>query len=177
MKRLLDVLSKRLLWKRNGAMIYIETAFRIFDIRHVGTCATCMRISFMTMLLSWVSVLASVAFDTKATMQVSAGSVFFTLLWLAHILRYAARSTPSYDPQNKSRRLAIRFGVALISGAAISVAFPFQAHADSGCGGWAGNSGCEPCSNYGNARCMRQNASCGCYYCRSCGEDCGNNVC
>lgn len=158
-------------------MISLSAIIRMFDIRHVGTCPTCMRISFVTMFLSWICVIGTLAFADRATMLMSGVSVFLTLLWLTHVIRYAIRSTQSDQPQNQSRRLAIRLGTAVLGGAAVSVAFPFQARADSACGGWGGNSGCDPCSQYGNARCMRQNSSCGCYYCRSCGSDCGQNVC
>ncbi len=158
-------------------MVSLSAIIRAFDIRHVGSCPTCMRISFLTMFLSWVSVLCALALDLKATTLISAVSILLTLLWLTHVVRYAMRSTHSDQPQNKSRRLAIRLGTAAIGAAAMSVAFPLQARADSACGGWGGGSNCPPCSDYGYGPCMRQNAGCGCYYCRSCGNNCGETVC
>lgn len=151
---------------------------RIFDIRQVGTCPTCMRISFLVMVFSWVNTAGVWLLSLNAASLVGAISILFTLLWMAHIVRRAVWSTRSYRPQDQSRRLAIRFALALAGSAAISVALPRSARADSGCGGWGGNSGCPPCSDYGRGECMRQNSGCGCYYCHSCGADCPqDNTC
>jgi hypothetical protein len=152
------------------------TIIRMFDLRHVGTCPTCMRISFLAMIFCWTVTLVVLACDANA-IPLTAMAIVLTLLWVAHIFRWAVLSTRTFQPQDNSRRLTLRFALALAGSAVISIAFPWEARADSGCGGWAGNSGCPPCSDYGNGACMRQNSSCGCYYCRSCGENCGNNVC
>lgn len=152
--------------------------FRAFDIRHIGSCPTCLRVSFFTMVSSWLFLVASLSLGLAVPPLADALPVLFSLLWLAHVVRRATLSVRHDQLRtNSTRRVALRFALAVMGAAAVSVAFPWEARADSGCGGWAGNSGCEPCSNYGVARCMRQNSSCGCYYCRSCGSDCGDNVC
>jgi hypothetical protein len=158
-------------------MAPLSAIIRMFDIRHVGTCPTCMRISFGAMILSWVFTFGVLTVDFATAAFLFGISVLLTLLWLAHIVRRAVQSVLSDQSQIESRRLALRFGVSLAGAAVTSIAFPGRSRADSACGGWG--SSCEPCtSQYGSrGNCMRQNSSCGCYYCRSCGNGCGNNVC
>jgi hypothetical protein len=80
----------------------------------------------------------------------------------------AIRFTSANQPESHPRRLAIRSFARAVAGAAVmSVAFPWQAHAQSACGGWSGGNGCRPCN-----RCQRQTNDCVCFDCRSCGPDC-----
>jgi uncharacterized membrane protein len=157
---------------------FIRTVTHIFDVRYIGTCPTCMRISFCSMILSWCCLLGNFALDPSEMWLSLAASVVFTLLWLLHITRRALLVTYYDKPSDPSRRLALRFALSVAGAAATSAAFPGQARADSACGGWGPGSDCEPCSNYGRGECMKQNAGCGCYYCHSCGADCPqDNVC
>lgn len=152
-------------------MITLSSIIRSFDLRHIGTCPTCMRISFLAMILSWLLAYVAITVDSNATVLIGIATVSLTLLWLAHITTRVMRSIPSNLPQDNSRRLAIRtLAKAAVGAALMSATFPWQAHADSGCGGWAGNSGCRSCNS-----CQRQTADCRCYSCRSCGNNCSGN--
>jgi len=153
-------------------MVRLSSIIRTFNVRNIGTCATCMRISFLAMALSWLLVLAALTLDLNAKVLIYAVSIGLTLLWLAHIITRAARSMHPSGADDYSRRLAIRTFVKAAVGAAVvsGAAFPWQAHADSGCGGWSGNSGCSPCS-----ACQRQTSDCQCYSCRSCGSNCSGS--
>jgi hypothetical protein len=95
---------------------------RMLDIRHVGTCPRCMRISFLAMTSSWIFTLGLLALGFNATFLIAI-SIVLTLLWVAHVVRRTTRSTHSHQPQDNSRRLAFRLALALIGSAAISVAF------------------------------------------------------
>lgn len=154
-------------------MYYVRTVFNVFDPRKLGTCPTCMRISFYLMVVT----LVALVFCTKDTpiwwFALSAASIF-TATWLLHVVARVSRNVAADLPQ-PSRREALRsIGMTALksAGAAalISSAIPWQAKADSGCGGWAGNSGCTPCGP-----CQRQTSSCGCYSCRSCGNNCSGS--
>src|SRR5215469_6518028 len=61
----------------------------------LGRCPTCMRISFLAALLSWV--LAAMAFavthEGLVHLAASALAAGFTLLWFAHLAAFAWRST------------------------------------------------------------------------------------
>lgn len=159
-------------------MSFVRTVIHMFDMRYIGTCPTCMRISFILMILLWCCLFAAFVLDLKGIWLVLAASAVFTPIWLVHIARRALLITKKQDdPSDASKRLALRLALAVVSAAGTSIAFPWQAKADSGCGGWAGNSGCEPCySQFGqNGWCMRQDGNCGCYYCHSCGANCPGN--
>lgn len=149
-------------------MLTLSSIARMFDVRLLGTCPTCMRISFLAMILSWAFVLGALLFDLNAQVLISVASIGLTLLWLAHIITRAKLSIPHDRPENHSRRLAIRtIANAAVGAAVMTVAFPWQAHAISGCGGWSGSSCPNKCTS-----CERQNADCECYTCRSCGSTC-----
>ena len=142
----------------------------IFDLRRIGMCDRCLRTSFVAMICAWIVVFIAnqLAYPTGPIALIS---ISLTALWLAHIVTRASRSTQPAELENNARRRALRsFGRAIVGAAGLSVAFPWQAHADSGCGGWAGNSGCLPCT-----RCSRQDRNCNCYSCRSCGSNCNGN--
>jgi hypothetical protein len=156
-------------------MITPSTIIRAFDLRHIGTCPTCIRVSFWVMILSWLIVAIALILDLKnAAPVISVVASALTLLWLAHIIMRAINSVRPDRLDDPSRRLALgSFAVtaakAAIGAVVMSAAvFPSQlARADSGCGGWAGNSGCVLCGD-----CYRQTANCQCYPCRSCGNNC-----
>jgi hypothetical protein len=150
----------------------LSSIVRTFDLRHVGECPTCMRISFMAMSLAALATIASslLGLNTALFAMLAVG---LALLWLAHIVTRAIRSARRHHQADPSRRLAIRTFAQVAVGAAAMSAIPWGAHADSGCGGWAGNSGCRPCAS----SCQRQRNDCSCYSCRSCGNNCGNAAC
>lgn len=150
---------------------------KMFDMRNVGTCPKCIRLSFLTMLLVCASACYLWTFGVIGTLAFFGISIPFMCLWMAHVIRRASLSFRLHRQHDGSKRLALRLGLALMGSVATSIAFPWDARADSACGGWGGNSGCDSCDRYGVGRCMRQNSACGCYYCRSCGSDCGDNVC
>lgn len=159
-------------------MLLLSSIIRSFDLRNIGTCPTCIRISFLSMAVFWVFVFVAYLVNLHAELPLLVGSVVFTVLWLAHVFARGIRSIPTNQPESLSRRIAIRaFARAALGAVAVSVALiPSRASADSGCGGWAGNSGCQPLSGPW-ARCYRQRTDCSYYACRSCGNDCGSNVC
>lgn len=168
-----------LLKSRGGGnpMPTLSSIIRAFDIRNVGTCPTCMRISFAVMLSSWVLLACALFFTSAASIVVAVLSTALTVLWIAHIVARSAQSIRTWViPENQSRRLAIRKAVMAVLGAAAMSAMSSKAYADSGCGGWAGNSGCAPLTGPW-ARCYRQRTDCSYYACRSCGNDCGDTVC
>jgi len=152
-----------------------SAVMRSFDLRHVGTCGTCMRISFAAMSASWV--LLGGAFwlwpDTVAVASI--GPIALTAIWIAHIAARSSRVVCSELPESYSRRLAIRTAIMATAGAAAMSVVSTKARADglSPCGGWGGGaeSGCKPCPN----NCYRQNDECGCARCDSCCH--GGNEC
>jgi hypothetical protein len=152
----------------------LASVIQTFNLRHVGVCPTCVRISFRVMILSWVIVLNALALNLYAhPMMILVPSCGLTLLWSAHVITRALRSMPMQRLGDPSRRLAIRAFVKAAAGAAVMsvAATSRQARADSGCGGWAGNSGCGgPVGP-----CQRQTVDCRVYSCRSCGEGCTGN--
>src|SRR6267154_1560730 len=87
-------------------MVTLSSILRTLDLRHVGTCPTCMRISFLAMVLSWLLVLGALTLGLNATLLISIGSAGLTLLWLTHVITRAIRSIN--PPENHSRRLAIQ---------------------------------------------------------------------
>jgi hypothetical protein len=154
-----------------------------FDLRNLGRCPTCMRISFASMIASWLLTLSAVALGWQSTAFIILLAVAFSLVWLAHIVRRATLDISHNEPVELGRRLALRSTArnvmgAIFGAAALSVSFSSSVRADSGCGGWAGNNQCTNyCSNEsgGPTRCQRQTANCSCYYCRSCGSGCSGN--
>jgi hypothetical protein len=150
---------------------------RAFDLRHVGQCPTCMRISFGLMALSWTLVFTAAAMDLSA-LPMTVGSAGLTFVWLAHIMTRSIQSVVARTTFSDSRRKTLKALAKGILAAALVSAFPLPAHALSGCGGWAGNSGCSGCRDgTGVTSCERQDNDCTCYFCRSCGNGCGENVC
>jgi hypothetical protein len=148
---------------------------RILNTSRLGTCPTCTRIAFLAATFSWSLPLIASIFGREGVLFILVAPVGLTLLWIAHVIMAARRSAHSNLPENLSRRLAMwTFAKSIISAAAIS-ALPIAARADSGCGGWAGNSGCSPCPDY-MRHCYRQDSNCMCYACRSCGDDCPNEA-
>jgi hypothetical protein len=134
-----------------------------------------MRISFATMIASWLLVCAAWRLWPASAMVASIGALGLTAIWVAHIAARSTRVVRSELPENYSRRLAIRTAVAALAGAALVSVVATKAHADglSNCGGWGGGpeSGCKPCPN----NCYRQNDECGCARCDSCCH--GGNEC
>lgn len=146
---------------------------RALDITKVGMCPTCMRVSFLTFIGFLILTFGAQVLNLPGKEALFVTTVFFALLWASHVVRRAALSSYDRPGASSSRRRALRFGMTLAGAAAMSVAFPWQARADSACGGWGQGSGCEPCPS----NCMRQDSNCGCFQCRSCGANCGDDVC
>ena len=162
-------------------MEQFKDLWKSFDLRHIGLCSICMRMSFKAALFAAVFWLATLALLAPAAIQLITGLLTAVLacLWLAHVARRAHLKLIEQDQPDMHRRYALGRVLAVLAGAiSVSVAFPRPAHALSGCGGWAGNSGCSRCADgsYVTA-CERQDEQCRCYFCRSCGNRCGNNVC
>ena len=155
-----------------------STILRSFDLRHVGTCPTCMRISFASMFLSWLLVSAGLLLDWNALLPIALVSLGLTLVWLAHVTTRPVQSMLVDAPHDKTRRQALKALAKGVLAAAMVSAVPFDAYALSGCGGWAGNSGCRRCKDGTRVtRCERQDNDCTCYFCRSCGNNCGSRTC
>lgn len=148
-------------------MSQIYSLVRTFDVRLLGTCAKCARISFGVSAASWILLSLAALAGLHINMLFFLGSIVLTALWIGHILARAVRATP---PQFESRRAALtRFALAIGGAAVTSLLLSIPAHADSGCGGWAGNSGCDPCPE-GN--CYRQRTDCSCWKDTGCGSHC-----
>jgi hypothetical protein len=152
-----------------------SSVIRSFDLRHVGTCRKCMRISFLAMTMSWVLLFGGLWLCPNAAIVVSIGAVSLTAVWAAHVVARSMRSVRAELPKDYSRRLAIRTAVMAAAGATVVSVVSSRAYADgvSGCGGWGGGpeSGCSPCPS----NCYRQNDECGCVPCASCcqgGQEC-----
>lgn len=152
----------------NGASI-----LRTFDLRSVGTCPTCMRISFFTMVTAWVAVLAASFYYPPAMLWLVSIAGLTTLLWLAHITartKWNYQNSTKSESVDRSRLVALRtVAKAAVALAGMSAMMISPARADSGCGGWAGNSGCRPCPG---GSCYRQRTDCSCYPDRGCGDGC-----
>lgn len=161
-----------------ASIVRVSDFIRILNFRNLGTCPKCIRIAFLVMVFSWLVVAIALSLHSKATASVWIAVLAsgFTILWLAHVATWAMRSHRLSHPADPSRRLAMGalgravLGAAIMSSTAI---FPRQAQAYSGCGGWAGNSGCISVGH-----CFRQDSDCRPIGpCRSCGDDCGDEVC
>jgi hypothetical protein len=160
---------------RRRVQMRFSAVIRSFDLRHLGTCRRCMRISFVTMTVSWVLLCGALWLCPDAVILASVGPVGLTAVWVAHVVARSTRSVRSELPKNYSRRLAIRTAVMAAAGAAVVSVISSRAFADgmSACGGWGGGpeSGCSPCPS----NCYRQNDECGCAPCASCcqgGQEC-----
>lgn len=154
------------------------TFIRSFDLRHVGRCPTCMRISFASMVLSWLIVFAAQSLDSSAVLPIALVSLGLTLVWLAHVTTRPIQSMLADVPHSRTRRQALKALAKGVLAAAMVSAVPVNAYALSGCGGWTGNSGCRRCKDGSRVtRCERQDNDCTCYFCRSCGNGCGNRPC
>jgi hypothetical protein len=157
----------------------LSTVVRSFDLRHVGTCWRCMRISFATLTVSWVLLFGALWLWPDVAIFASIGPIGLTAVWIAHVVAHSARAVRSEPPENYSRRLAIRTAVMAVAGAAAVSVMSRKAHADglSPCGGFSGQgpeSGCRPCPN----NCYRQSAEdCSCFPCDSCCNRGGESGC
>lgn len=151
-------------------MFNLAYVIRAFDLRRVGSCAKCIKISFILMLSLWVLVVSQFSFGSGMKVTV-AGAVIFSALWLSHVFGRAIRMTNNDVHGIESRRRALRKFASAAAGAivtSLAIAIP-SAYADSGCGGWAGNSGCPS----GCSSCQRQRSDCSCTGSdRSCGDGC-----
>lgn len=156
-----------------------SAVMRSFDLRHVGTCWRCMRISFGAMAVSWALWLGAMWLFPHAAMFAAIGPIGLTGVWIAHIAAQSTRAVRSELPRNYSRRLAIRTALAAVAGAAaVSIMTPkARAQGLSPCGGFRGQgseSGCRPCPN----NCYRQSSEdCGCMPCDSCCQRGGESGC
>jgi hypothetical protein len=156
-------------------MIDLHAFVRIFDLSLLGGCPRCIRISGQTAALSWVGLAGIVAAGFEAICLYSSLVIAcgLTALWFAHLIVRSVRNVRPDEVAMTSRRRAIRAFVSTLIGTAAMSILPETALADSGCGGWAGNSGCPPCPYPRN--CHRQTPSCQCYPCSSCGSGCPGN--
>ena len=150
----------------------VSALLRTIDLRRVGTCQTCMRISFIMMLASWAISLAATSANLKVSQFICGISIVFTLLWLSHVFTRARRSIYFDGNHDGTRRAALRtFGKAVLGAAVTSASLLMseKARADSGCGGWSGGGGCS----HGCGRCQRQDSNCNCSSNdRGCGDGC-----
>ena len=151
------------------------SVIRSFDLRHLGMCRRCMRISFAAMAVSWLLFGGALWLYPAAALFAAAAPVALTAVWIGHIVARSTRSVRSELPRNYSRRLAIRTAVMAVAAAAATSVASNKAHADglSPCGGWGGGpeSGCRRCPN----NCYRQNDECSCVRCATCcggGQEC-----
>lgn len=154
---------------REDEMMKLLSVLRAFDLRQLGNCPFCMRVSFQAMAAAWITATTAIALHLDWWHLSMILAALLSAVWLAHIVGRAIRSSIDV-PDDQGRRVAIgRMLKAIGAAAAISVAFPRSAHADSGCGGWAGNSGCPR----GCLPCQRQRSDCSCTgNDRSCGQTC-----
>lgn len=94
----------------------------MLDLRNLGVCPLCMRLSFLGMILSWLLLLGTMTLDADATAMVGTASVVLTFFWLAHISTRAIRSLPPKQIEIGARRVALRaFGRAIVGAATVSV--------------------------------------------------------
>jgi hypothetical protein len=147
-----------------------------FDLRRIGTCPKCMRVSFAFLLAGWCAFFAlSGLSDGGMPWAILVIAVIFTLLWASHVVARAYRDASAQSATDAGRRVVFgTFARAIVGAALVSAALlPSQnARADSGCGGWAGGNGCSPCTS-----CQRQTSGCSCYDCKSCGSNCSSGDC
>ena len=160
-------------WKEDH-MRKVAAVLGLIDLRRVGACPRCMKASFCSAAIAWLGAvgLSLIGSDTWSIALVTF-AVVLSSLWLAHVVARATRILSVSEPHDSNRRLTFkRTAKALTSAVVVSVAVgPWAgALADSGCGGWAGNSGCLPCRP-----CDRQRANCECYECASCGQNCSGH--
>lgn len=153
-------------------MKIIKSVFGIFDTKKIGSCPTCMRMSFALMVISWLVLFFTFEKNLDEKPISLALSISLTILWLTHLLVRVKMVILANSDQlnNQERRVVIGSFAKAIVGAVLLSALPPKIYADSGCGGWAGNSGCLPCT-----RCQRQDSNCNCYECQSCGDNCSGS--
>jgi hypothetical protein len=104
---------------------------KTFDLRHLGACPTCMRISFLAMIGSWLLLL--VAGPVSLSVYTIAGlAIFLTCLWLAHISFRALRTLSHMHVAFNGSQASIQsFSRALAASAKLSMRLDIDM---SGCG-------------------------------------------
>jgi membrane-bound metal-dependent hydrolase YbcI (DUF457 family) len=165
-------------------MITLKTLVSILDLKKVGACPACMRISFVLMAISWLSLFLSFEYSLEPKLAFLVLASGLTVLWLIHVIRrimIVIKTHPEHYPINKERRTAIGNITKVALGAVLLSALPQRVFASSGCGGWAGNSGCgTPPASIGvfPIGCYRQENNCNWTGpCNSCGSNCSSNAC
>ena len=105
----------------DNRMINLSTIIRSFDLRHVGTCPTCMRISFGSMITAWAVLLVGYSLSSSVFLSVTVAAIILTILWFAHIFAFSKRYVFSKKEYNPKRRNLLKIFIkASIAGAALS---------------------------------------------------------
>lgn len=142
----------------------------------LGRCSLCLRKAFQMSALAWaLTLVLFVASSSSAIWRIAfVVSVSLTVLWIAHVLAFSARST-ALAPSRRSetfdagrRRVWLIIlrasGLAVLASATLRPAF-----AESPCGGWPDQGlPCGPCER-------RNTVNSECEPCHSCGQDCQGN--
>jgi hypothetical protein len=131
----------------------------------LGTCGRCLRKAFVASGATWGLALSVMLFGSEYSTGLVAllvAAIILTLLWIAHLIAFARRTTMRSDSRHGLPVPSFVFAQAMMTAASASVKIrPL----DSDCGGFNGE--CDD-------PCMRQTAPGieNCEYCHSCGEDC-----
>jgi hypothetical protein len=142
-------------------------------LTRLGQCPYCIRKALLATASAWLltSVLAVTGHSVLFTLAAAVAGAP-TALWLAHLLAFAQKSVnashyPTVRLTGRSRRSVWPLFIRAAVFAAFASALPRVALAASPCGGTAA----EPCPD----RCQRRldPETHLCIFCRSCGNDCG----
>jgi hypothetical protein len=124
--------------------------FGITTIGKLGRCSYCTRSAFVSAVLAWLLAFVFLAVTpwTMIAMALAATAAMFSILWLAHLTVFAARSarcrisTVTVDENgvvtNYSRRDLFPFfakAFAFVALASVFQFIPAKARADDGCSG------------------------------------------
>ncbi len=118
-------------------------SFPMWLISNLGICGRCMRQSFAAALLASTSAAAAGVWvgPSAITALLASGALGLLLLWMAHIVAYAARAAAGLRPgdhagkvADPSRRTFLPSFAKVLVGAALATALPARlAHADVTC--------------------------------------------
>lgn len=143
--------------------------FASIFLRPLGSCSVCTSRAF---LCATGSLIASLFFGGPLKVGTEILTALLFALWVAHLLAHAIRAatankqTPGVvDPQFRQ----MLFGAKAFLISAATSFIPSTAFAMGSCGS---------CNSFASDyHCWRDGYDGNCYKCRSCGNDCGDNVC
>lgn len=132
-------------------------------IQNLGRCPKCMRQSFLVALAAWAAAIIARVMDGSGALSIgiALGAGALSLLWVAHLLAYAARSVaplPAGDSsgaETLSRRDIIPKFARAVGVMALVTATPASVWAQSCCD-------CSKCASGQNC-CNTAHGCCGCF--------------